>query len=210
MPTKLCLFLTVLSGAGVFAQTPAPPAPRTDPPPPAYVRRLSVGVTLRRCERIGRTPRKAGNTACPTWQPNHLAVGGAGGFACQPIHSDLLSVLGLKLAPDRSLGIISESPVSESQYTTTGASQRIGYGVRVQLALTERFAVDASAFLRRIGYKMNSDILAGTGNPNTSDDERASTVTNEDTRARLLDFPLTIRHYGKDRHDSGPRWFIQA
>jgi len=36
------------------------------------------------------TPRKAGNTACPTWQPNHLAVGGAGGFACQPIHSHLL------------------------------------------------------------------------------------------------------------------------
>lgn len=163
MPTKLCLFLTVLSGAGVFAHTPAP---RTEPPPPAYVRRLSVGVTL--------------------------------------------SVLGLNPVSDRSLGIISESPVSESQYTTTGASQRIGYGVRVQLALTERFAVDASAFLRRIGYKMNSDILAGTGNPNTSDDERASTVTNEDTRARLLDFPLTIRHYGKDRHDSGPRWFIQA
>jgi radical SAM protein with 4Fe4S-binding SPASM domain len=45
---------------------------------------------LRRRERIGRIPRKAGNTACPTWQPNHLAVGGAGGFACQPIHSHLL------------------------------------------------------------------------------------------------------------------------
>ena len=97
--TKLCLFLAVLSGAGVFAQTPAP---RTEPPPPAYVRRLSVGVTL--------------------------------------------SVLGLNPVSDRSLGIISESPVSESQHTTTGASQRIGYGVRVQLGLTERFAVDASAF----------------------------------------------------------------
>ena len=51
----------------------------------------AVHRSVRRCERIGRTPRKAGNTACPTWQPNHLAVGGAGGIACQPIHSHLLS-----------------------------------------------------------------------------------------------------------------------
>ena len=53
---------------------------------------------LRRCERIGRTPRKAGNTACPTWQPNHLAVGGAGGLACQPIHSHLLKLVKLLFA----------------------------------------------------------------------------------------------------------------
>jgi len=42
---------------------------------------LAYGQPLRRCERTGATPRKAGNTACPTLQPNHLAVGGAGGFA---------------------------------------------------------------------------------------------------------------------------------
>ena len=70
--------------------------------------------SLRRCERIGRTPRKAGNTACPTRQPNHLAVGGAGGFACQPIHSRLLS-LREKVAQLIVVPFYGEAPHPQSQ-----------------------------------------------------------------------------------------------
>jgi hypothetical protein len=121
-----------------------------------------------------------------------------------------LSVVGTKLVEDGSGQIISDSPVATSTYSTTGTSRRAGYGLVVQLALTERFAVAASMFRRSTGYQMTTDTTAGTDNPNTPADERTRTVVNEDTRARLFDIPVTVRYYAKDRHDPGPRWFVQG
>ncbi|HSB17753.1 MAG TPA: hypothetical protein VLE22_25115 [Bryobacteraceae bacterium] len=121
-----------------------------------------------------------------------------------------LSVLGLRLVPDRTTSVVTSSPAFDAIYTTTGASKRVGYGLNLQAAVTDRFAVNASLFLRKAGYKMNSDIIEGTDDPNTSADERTLTVRNEDTRVKFYDLPVLVRYYGKDRHQRGPRWFVEG
>jgi hypothetical protein len=114
-----------------------------------------------------------------------------------------LSVLGLTLIPGNTSNSVTTNPPVDSLYTTTNGSQRIGYGATAQVLITNRFAVNAGFFLRRIGYKMTSDILEG--NPVST-----HTVINEDTRARLYDVPVVLRFYGKDRYESGARWFVEA
>jgi hypothetical protein len=121
-----------------------------------------------------------------------------------------LSVLGLRLVPDRTTSVVTTSPAFDAIYTTTGASKRVGYGLNLQAAITNRFAVNASLLMRRAAFKMNSDIIEGTDDPNTSEDERTITVRNEDTRVRFYDLPVLVRYYGKDRYQRGPRWFVEG
>lgn len=121
-----------------------------------------------------------------------------------------LSVLALKTFRNGEENIVTSGPAVDSLYTASDFSRRIGFGGMVQVAVTERFAVNASVFQRRIGYRKNSDIFQGTDNPLTSADERTTVVKNEDTRARLFDIPVLVRYYAKDRHVSGPRGFIEA
>lgn len=121
-----------------------------------------------------------------------------------------LGVLCLRLVPNRSLNTITTSPVVDALYTTKGLTPRVGYGITAQAVVRDRFAANASVFVRRIGYQMNSDIYEGTDNPNTTADERRHTVRNEDTRGRLIDIPVVVRYYGKDRSQAGPRWFVEA
>lgn len=121
-----------------------------------------------------------------------------------------LSVMGLPLVPAKTMSNVTTSPALDAVYTTTAASQRIGYGGVVQLAITERFAVNVSLLTRRIGYKLNSDIFTGTDNPTTTVDERKHAVTNEDTRARLYDLPVMVQYYGRDRHAPKLRWFVEG
>lgn len=121
-----------------------------------------------------------------------------------------LSVMGLNVVPGRNLSNVTTSPAVDAVYTTTAASQRIGYGAVVQVALTERFALNISLLTRRIGYQMNSDIYTGIDNPTTTADERKHTVRNEDTRARVYDLPVMIQYYGRDRHAPKLRWFVEG
>lgn len=114
-----------------------------------------------------------------------------------------LSVLGLSLVPDNSYTTSTTGPAVTTDFNTKGASQRIGYGVTGQLAITNHFAFTASLLLRRIGYQETTTISAGTTTITT-------TMTHEDTRARLIDVPVAIRFYNKSRHDPGPRWFFEA
>ena len=121
-----------------------------------------------------------------------------------------LSVVGLRLVPDRTTSAFTATPAFDALYATTGASRRVGYGLNLQAAITNRFAVNVSLFQRRAGYKMNSDIIEGRDDPNTSADERTLTVRNEDTRAKFYDLPVLVRYYGKDRYQRGPRWFLEG
>ncbi len=112
-----------------------------------------------------------------------------------------------------SAGITTATPPVDATYATTpaaGASQRIGYGATVQIAITEHFAVNASLLARRAGYLRDSDVFTGTDNPNTPQDDRVHTTAHEDTRWRMYDVPVVLRLYGKGRHDPGPRWFVEA
>lgn len=100
----------------------------------------------------------------------------------------------------------------ETNISSTGASSRIGYGVTVQAAITEHFAIAVGGFLRRLGYiESNTQTTTVTtfinGVPQTT---TTSTSTRADVRARVVDVPLTVRWYGKGRHTPGPRWFIEG
>jgi len=111
-----------------------------------------------------------------------------------------LSVLGLSMVPPGGLTTSKTSPAVDTDYSTTGASQRIGGGVTAQAVITNRFAVSASLLLRRIGYEMSTTVYTTT----------TITATHEDTRARLIDVPVVLRYYFKDRQEPGPRWFVES
>ncbi len=121
-----------------------------------------------------------------------------------------LSVMGLDAIPAKTTSSITTSPALNALYTTTAASERIGYGGVVQVAITERFAVNVSLLMKRVGYTMNSDIFTGVDNPTTPIDERKHTVHNEDTRARLYDLPVMVQYYGRPRHSPRIRWFVEG
>jgi len=118
-----------------------------------------------------------------------------------------LSVLGFSLIPNSTTTVNTSSTVS-TQYATTGASSRIGYGVTGQVALTDHFAIAAQGILRRIGYQLDTTVTtSSTTNGITS---TSTTSTHEDTRADLIDVPAVVRYYNKSRHAPGPRWFVEA
>ncbi len=121
-----------------------------------------------------------------------------------------LGVMGLNVIPGKTTTSLTTAPPVDAAYTTVGASQRIGYGGVVQLAVTERFAVNISLLTRRIGYTMNSDVFTGIDNPTTPVDERKHTVKNEDTRARIYDLPVMVQYYGRARHAPKIRWFVEG
>ncbi|MEO8132185.1 MAG: hypothetical protein ABI822_34130, partial [Bryobacteraceae bacterium] len=121
-----------------------------------------------------------------------------------------LSVMGLDLIPAKTSSNVTTSPAVDALYATTAASKRIGFGGVVQLAITERFAVNISLLSRRIGYRINGDVYTGIDNPTTPTDERKHTITNEDTRAKLYDLPVMVQYYSRDRHAPRLRWFVEG
>ena len=121
-----------------------------------------------------------------------------------------LSVLGLSLIPGSSSTVNNTTEIS-TQYQTKGASERIGYGLTLQARVTQRFYVDISGLLRRIGYQLTTtvsttttSVLNGATYPTTT-----TTSTHEDTRARLIDVPFLVRYYGLGKRPGSPRWFLE-
>lgn len=119
--------------------------------------------------------------------------------------------MGLSLIKGASSTINNTSEIS-TQYQTTGASERIGYGITLQARVTDHFYVDLDALVRRIGYQLTTsvsttttNVLNGTPYPVTT-----TTSTHEDTRARLIDIPLVLRYYGTGKRPTSPRWFLEA
>ncbi len=119
-----------------------------------------------------------------------------------------LNVLGITPVKKNTSNVVTTTPALDTLYTTTDASQRIGYGATAQLMFTRRIGINASLVVRRPGYIQTDDIIAGVDNPATPQDERVHTTRHEDTRARFYDLPITLRYYGKSRFAPGPRWFL--
>ena len=120
-------------------------------------------------------------------------------------------MLGLSLIP-KATSTVNTSTILSTEYQTTGASERIGYGLTVQGRITNRFYLNLSGLLRRIGYQetttvstTTTEILNGTSFPQVT-----TTESHEDTRARLIDVPLLLRYYGIGKRPSSPRWFLEA
>jgi hypothetical protein len=96
--------------------------------------------------------------------------------------------------------------------STKGKSSRIGYGLTLQAAISNHFAVAIGAYLRRIGYELTTNLTTDSTtfvNGVTSTTE-TTTSSVESTRARLLDVPIMIRYYFKDRHEPGGHWFVEG
>jgi hypothetical protein len=122
-----------------------------------------------------------------------------------------LSVLGLSAVTGGSNTVTDSTNVSTA-YSTTGASERIGYGVTAQVAITDHFAAAVQAIYRRIGYQLDTTITNTTttavnGVVTTTP---TTTSTHEDTRAGLIDIPAMLRYYNRGRHTPGPRWFVEG
>jgi len=149
-----------------------------------------------------------GCAICPMWAQNQNQE--------EPVYvrrfsaGATLSVMGLSMIPGNEVNVTLTTPAFTARHATTSTPKRIGYGFTAQLMLTERIGVGVNPLLRRINYKLDTDIHEGVDNPNTIVDERFFRTRDEETRARLLDVPITLRYYGKDRHDDGARWFFDV
>lgn len=122
-----------------------------------------------------------------------------------------LSVLGFSLVPGKTTTTDVSSTLS-TQDQTQNASPRIGYGLTGQIRITNHFSVDLSALYRKIGYQYTASVattvntvLNGVVTSTTS-----TTDAHQDVRARLFDFPLTVRYYSGAKRPNGPRWFAEA
>ena len=185
MSRSVVLVASVCMCAVLFAQNPAPQATPAEPP-------------------AAQTPAPA-QLAAADQQPDPDPV-----YVRRISIGATLSVLATPLIPENSITTNTTNPVVQTALRTEATTKHVGYGGTVQLAISERFAVAASLYLRRIAYKQFIDIHTGVDNPNTLQDDRAYRASQEETRARLMDIPLVIRYYGKDRHDEGHRWFAQG
>lgn len=122
-----------------------------------------------------------------------------------------LSVLGFSLITGGSNTVNTSSSVT-TNYSSKSSSARIGYGVTGQVAVTDHFAISAGVFLRKIGYQLTTTVNTTTNvlEGGTVIAVTQTTSTHEDTRARLLDFPVVVRYYRKGRHTPGSRWFVEG
>jgi hypothetical protein len=122
-----------------------------------------------------------------------------------------LSVLGFSMIPGRTFTNYTSTELN-TQYQTTGASERIGYGLTLQSRVKGHFYLDVSGLLRRMGYQQNTtvsttvtEVLNGATYPSTT-----TATTHEDTRTRLIDIPFLVRYYGTGKRAGSPRWFLEA
>jgi hypothetical protein len=183
---NVCLLLCLCCAEGQEAQ-PSPAPQGQTPAPPASA--PSTG-----------TSSSSSSQALDTAETGRRITGGL-----------TLSVLGFSLVPGSTSTVNNSSTVS-TQYQTQGASERIGYGLTGQVRITGHFAVDLSALYRRIGYQFEDTVSTTTTTVlnGTTSSTTATTITHQDTRARLFDFPLEVRYYSGSKRPNGPRWFVEV
>ncbi|HEX5226179.1 MAG TPA: hypothetical protein VFW44_00650 [Bryobacteraceae bacterium] len=120
------------------------------------------------------------------------------------------SFVGFPQIPDKS-STVNNSSVVTSDYQTTGATNRFGYGLTLQARITNHFYVDVSGLLRHLGYQLTTTVATTTTSVLNGTTFQTTTVTSthEDTRARLIDIPLLVRFYGSPKRPRSPRWFVE-
>ncbi len=109
-----------------------------------------------------------------------------------------LSVLGFTTISGGSTTVATSSSVS-TDYMTSDASSRIGYGLTFQAGVTDHFAIAAGIYLRKIGYQFTTSINTTTNvvEGGTVVPTVTTTSTHDDTRGRLLDVPVMVRYFGR-------------
>jgi len=113
---------------------------------------------------------------------------------------------------------VSESTVRENltvgptEVSTTSESlaNRVGGGIGLQLALSDRFAVNADLLYRKLGYRNTTELRTGVDNPNTTDDDRTLRTIINETETGAWELPVVLRRYSRSRFEDGPLWFFEA
>lgn len=117
-----------------------------------------------------------------------------------------LGVLGLPALPGNTTNSISGSIANS--WTTTNASQRIGYGLTGQIAITDHIAVAASAIYRKVGFRLDTSTSTITTTNGVS--TTTTTGVHEDTHANTFQIPVTVRYFFKSRFTKPPNFFAEG
>jgi hypothetical protein len=83
-------------------------------------------------------------------------------------------------------------------------------GLMLQVALTDRIALNANALFRKSEFTTKETDLIGTDLPSTLIDDRTVQMYERWTRMRLLDVPVLVRFFDRSRYRRGARWFFEA
>lgn len=183
MRSTTCVLIVSICGAALLrAQTNPPPATPPATPPAASSSSSSSSSDKSTANYV-----------------RHISVGAT------------LSVQALGIMKGGSGTVATASNIS-TNYNTTNASERLGYGITIQAGITDHFAVAFGAFLRRIGYQLTTTVATTTNvlEGSTVIPVTTTTSTHEDTRGSLIDIPVMLRYFKKSRHTPGARWFVEA
>lgn len=75
-------------------------------------------------------------------------------------------------------------------------------GVTLNMALTERFAVNVTGLYKWVGYNLQTEYFV------IQNASEVLFLTNkEETRSRFIELPVMVRRYSISRHEEGWRWF---
>jgi len=106
---------------------------------------------------------------------------------------------------------ITNSSVLTTGYQTSNATDRVGYGISAQAAITDHFAIAVGGYLQRMGYQFTTTLTqqvpvveGGVVVPT-----QEITSTHQDTRTHTFEVPAMLRYYRKSRHTPGGRWFAE-
>jgi hypothetical protein len=122
-----------------------------------------------------------------------------------------LNLVPMNLFPKKnSVEKLTTTPPIENNASVDPKSNRFGYGITAQFAVTEKWAIAVAPTMRKVAFHGFIQSYEGVDNSSTFLDERAKTEINEDTTARFFDLPVLARHYSKSRYESGPRWFFEG
>jgi len=202
MRFNACILIVSVCGLSqLLAQTTPPSSPDQTTPP------TSQPTTQPTSQPSSQPPPKSSSTSSSSAAPDQSNRS----FVRRFSGGITLTVLGFSSIRGGTNTVTNSSSVS-TEYDTTGASSRIGYGLTGQVSVTDHFAVAVGGYFRKIGYQFTTSVTTITNvvEGNTVIPTPSTTSTHEDTRAHAFDFPLVLRYYGKGRHTPGPRWFVEA
>lgn len=95
-----------------------------------------------------------------------------------------------------------ENPFLRVRSSAESKSQNYTFGATVNVALTDRFAVNATGLVKWSGYNLLTEFFTIV-----SASEVLTLTRREETRARYWELPIQVRRYNIGRREQGWRWF---
>jgi hypothetical protein len=97
-----------------------------------------------------------------------------------------------------------ENPYLRTRSGSESKSKKYTFGATLNVALTERFAVNVTGLYKWQGYNLLTEFFVIRNGS-----EVLFFSQREETRSRYIEAPIMIRRYNISRHEPGWRWFYQ-